>query len=218
MAPLVVGVAWLASGILFGLQRSAPEGGGPLLLGVAAAGGVLAFLLAARGQGAARDPISPRPTLRWSAPLLLLLAGACLGMTVRTAGSRSCREHIPASLPLGVAGVVEDATRGAAGSLRLELMVETLEIGGVVVPCGSSLPARWENRTLPAPGARVAGHGRWWSPPGVGGIRRPGLCRNIRASPLDHTVVGRHRMHCTRRCIGSEGDRGHSTPVGGAGW
>jgi len=162
-APLVVAVAYLAAGIGLGLQRPIPAGGGPLCI-LAALGGLVALW---RFGGRA-------------VPGALLLAGALLGTTTRTAATRSCEQWIPEDSPLEVVGVVRQAgAPGGAGSERLRLRIDSVRVAGaargsdgpLLVACGAEVPARWDGGAQA--GARVRGWGRWWSPPGA----RPGLTR-----------------------------------------
>ncbi len=153
-APLVVAVVWLALGLVAGLERPVPPGGGPLLVFVALAGAAAALVLAGER----------------TLPILFLLAGALLGSTVRASADASCLRRLPDERPLEVVGRVLQA---GAGSLRLR--VDSLAVGGVWVECGSELPARWAGVAEVAVGDGVRGEGRWWSPPGARStLGRPG--------------------------------------------
>ena len=152
-APLVLATAWLAAGILIGIARPVPFGGGPLLLALAAVGAAACLA---------------RPSAR-TLMLLIGLAGVLLGTTTRRSTDRSCEAWIPANSPLVLAGEVRDVTGD-----RLTLLVDTLRSGDVRLACGAEFPARWDAAEPPA--GRVVASGRWWSPPGGDGLlRRPGL-------------------------------------------
>lgn len=159
-APLLVGVAFLAGGILAGAQRSVPVGDGPLVI-LALTAAIAAGVLAGRGSHGHRAG--------WAVMGLLAMAGALLGVGARIAVDRGCAARLPPDVPLFVRGDVV----GAAGD-RVDLALDGAEVGGEVVPCVGSVSGRFDGG-LPPPGAGIVGKGRWWRPPGSGGMRVGGL-------------------------------------------
>jgi competence protein ComEC len=181
-APLVVAALAVAAGIALGLMRPVPAWGGPLLMPGALVGALGALALAV-GKG--REPRAGRGA-RW--PLLLLAgAGLLMGAGTRAGADRSCARWLPADAPLTVVGTVTSATAG-----QLRVLVDSVRIAADRLPCGAELPVRWRGRGRPvhlsddiAPGARIEGVGRWWTPPGS----EPGILRRPGALLLDSAAV-----------------------------
>ncbi len=157
-APLVVAAVVLAAGILLGIERPVPIGGGPFVLGLAV-GGAIAMITAAIGL-----VVRPAATLS-----LLAVAGVSLGTLARAEAGRSCAAMLPADLPVAVEGVVESA----AGP-RLRLRLASARIGTARLECAETVSARWSGTAAMA-GDAVAGTGRWWRPSGSGGLRPAGV-------------------------------------------
>jgi hypothetical protein len=180
-APLVVAVTCVAAGIAAGLQRPIPVGGGPLLVALAC---VLAIGSAVLAWGPGPSSRGASAETRHATRLVLgglLAAGILLGVSTRTGVHRSCAMWIPDDGVVTVVGtVVRAVERPGAASVALRLRIDSVEVGGTAVACGSEVPARW--RTGPPAGAdpdltgsTVRGKGRWWSPPGTRpGLHRPG--------------------------------------------
>lgn len=108
---------------------------------------------------------------------LLVIAGALLGTSTRSASERSCAGWIPDDRLLHLTATVSQSgsapgrSNGAARSGALRLHVDSIGSPGRLRPCDAELPARWDGAVTD--GAAVRAHGRWWSPPGS----RPGLGR-----------------------------------------
>lgn len=157
-APLVVAVAVLAAGILLGIERPVPIGGGPFVFVLAVTGAIVAV--------AALSGILIRP----AATLVLIgLAGLSLGTLARDQAARSCPARLPADLPVQIGGVVESV----AGQ-RLRVRLAGAAIGRSRLECAGTVSARWSG-TPPAAGDAVLGTGRWWRPSGDGGLRPVGV-------------------------------------------
>ena len=184
-APLVPAVALIAAGILAGLQRPVPSGGGPLAFGVA----VLGILVACLAMAGARFRL---PLLAG----LLALTGLALGTAARTQADHRCLARLPTDTPVEIEGVLESV---AAGKLRVRL--RAVAVRGSRRPCDETVLARWEGegagvgaRTddaagadagagavatdaakMPFAGDPVVGTGRVWRPGSAGGLRSTGL-------------------------------------------
>ena len=162
--PLVVGTLWFACGLIAGLLRPIPGGGGSLVIAALAAAG-MAGAGALRAGGAAEGRMQ-RP---WVAGLLAV-AGLLTGMATRTGVDRSCLAWLPEQAPVRVIGVI------TGGGGRVGLRIDSLGVGPGMIACGAEVPARWSDGAGPTAGTRVVGTGRWWSPPGSRGLlRRPGV-------------------------------------------
>jgi competence protein ComEC len=187
-APLVVAAVWLGAGVAAGLHWPVPTWGGPLLLPLTLVGALAAAAGALgpeRNQAGVPGRTRPGPGRRvvgrgrapggrlWGDGRVLVLylgCGLLLGMTARSAGDRSCRGRVPADVDLSVRATVAERT-----GERLRLEVDEMTAEKTRIPCLGELPARFEG-DVPDSGARLAGRGRWWSPPGArGGPARPGI-------------------------------------------
>jgi competence protein ComEC len=181
-APLAVAALAVAAGIALGLMRPVPPWGGPLLMPGALVSTLGALALAV---GTGREPRAVR-SAGW--PLLLLAgAGLLMGAGTRADADRSCARWLPADAPLTVVGTVTSATVG-----QLRVRVDSVRIAADRLPCGAELPVRWRGRGRPvdlpddiAPGARIEGVGRWWTPAGS----EPGILRRPGALLLDSAAV-----------------------------
>jgi competence protein ComEC len=192
-APLSAAALAVAAGIAMGLLRPVPAWGGPLLMPVAVAGGLLGLAVAAARGGPRTQPGSG-----WLFGLLAC-AGLIMGAATRTDAESSCVRRFPVDAPLHVSGTITSAI-GA----QLRLRVDSVRIGAATLRCGVEVPARWPGHRrspeLPdgvVPGATVLGTARWWKPPGAedGILRRPG------ALLLDTAEVGGPpaRVHAAER-------------------
>ncbi|HSH44372.1 MAG TPA: hypothetical protein VK966_00815, partial [Longimicrobiales bacterium] len=147
MAPLVVAVAAVATGILLGIYWPVPFAGGPF----AFSAGALAFLTLV-------SSFRERALSAGTILLLLVGAGVLMGTSARGEAEVSCPALMPADTPIRVAGLVE-STAGARLRLRLTAL------GGTdgAIPCDDVVPARFDGE-IPPPGTTVSGTGRWWTP------------------------------------------------------
>ena len=157
-APLVPAVALVAAGILMGLQRPVPTGGGPFAF-LAASAGLLVALLAMAG-------VRFRPA---AVLALLAVAGLLLGSVARAEAVRRCTAVLPTEAPAAVEGVLESSSGG-----KLRLRLTSVAVGGARLRCAEVVPARWAGEPLAA-GVAVKGEGRWWRPSSGGGLRSAGV-------------------------------------------
>ncbi|MBW3554219.1 MAG: DNA internalization-related competence protein ComEC/Rec2 [Gemmatimonadetes bacterium] len=157
-APLVPAVALVAAGIMIGLQRPVPTGGGPFAL-LATSVGLLVALTAMAG-------VRFRPAAIFA---LLALAGASLGSVAGAEAQRRCTARLPSEARVAVEGVLESSS---AGKLRLRLTGAVA--GGRRLRCAETVLARFEGQGPPV-GAPVKGEGRWWRPTVGGGLRSVGV-------------------------------------------
>lgn len=153
-APLVVAVLWLAAGMVAGLLRPVPFGGGPLLLATGLLGALAATVVGRPAPATGRS--------RLAIPLLFVASGLLLGAITRAGTERSCRGRVPPGLELAVRATVA----GSAGS-RGRLRMHRISVDGAVIPCEGELPARFDGPSPPV-GSTVDLRGRWWTPPGGG--------------------------------------------------
>lgn len=166
-APIVPAAVLTGAGILLGLQRPVPMGGGPF-----------AWAVAALGAAALLHALRPRPAGPALFLPLLFAAGLLLGTAARERSAATCAAVVPPDQPVGVQGVVQ-----AVAGERLRLRWEVAEIAGVSVPCALTVPARYRGGGL-AVGAAVQGRGRWWRPGGSQGVRVAGMLMLDSVAPI----------------------------------
>lgn len=144
----------LAAGILLGMERPVPAGGGPFVL-----------LCIIAGLGAMVSGVLVPRTHRLVIAALLFGAGFLLGGAARSAGERACPARLPPDVALRVAGTVESVS-----GQRLRLRLTSVSLGEARASCNDVVPARWRGEP-PRAGLRVRAVGRWWTPGGPRGLR-----------------------------------------------